>query len=438
MTSAPTKDTQAILLLCARLGQRQDSAQPLNARQYAAFARWLRERSLRPGNLLHDIGRAQLRDLSLKGVSRDQVERLLDRGAALGLMVERWTSGGMWIISRGDEKYPARFKSYLQHAAPPIIYGVGDQSSLQKGGLAIVGSRHSSEENMDFAQRLGGVCAKQKIQVISGAAKGIDSESMMAAINEAGFAVGILAEGLGRAAVAAAYHDAIIEGRLTLISSYEPESRWFAFTAMERNKLIYALADAAVVVASSDEQGGTWSGAVEALKQGQIPIYVKASGEVSSGNRKLIEAGGQEFPSEAWHNLSQLFNNSPRISLLFDKRNQSRTGQSGEILTEPRSSVSTSAQPGLTSSATEGLAHAKSSDVYDHVLGIILNVVAVPLDEASIAKKLDVVPSQARAWLKRAVQEGKIEKLKNPVRYVRKTDSSLFAHQQELTADKIS
>ncbi len=439
MIPTPTQDTQAILLLCARLGQRHDVAQPLNTRQYAALARWLHERSLRPGSLLQNDGRAQLTDLRLKGLDRDQLERLLDRGTALGLMVERWTRSGIWIISRGDDEYPARYKSYLQHGAPPVIYGVGNQLCLRKGGLAIVGSRHASEEDMSFAQRLGGACAEQKISVISGAAKGIDSESMMAAVNQSGAAIGILADGLGRAALGAAYHDAILEGRLTLISPYEPESRWFAFAAMERNKLIYAMADAAVVVASSDEEGGTWAGAVEALKQGRIPIYIKVSGEVPVGNRKLIEAGGQGFPSDVWHNLTRLFDNSPRSSLLFDKRNQLKTIQEDEPKIESPSSLSASVSSGLTSATPVTAAHGNGYDAYSHVLDIILDAVSDPLDEGSVARTLDVLPSQAKAWLKRAVQEGKVQKLKKPVRYVRTSNSpSLFAQHQKLTGGKRS
>lgn len=432
MISAPIEDTQAILLLCAKLGQRDGSAPALNPRQYTALASWLHERSMRPGNLLHSNGRAQLADLQLKGLDRDRLERLLDRGAVLGLMLERWSRSGIWIVTREDEEYPPRCRSYLQHAAPPILYGVGEQSSLQNGGLAIVGSRHASEEDLAFANRLGHACAEQKIAVISGAAKGIDSESMVAALKQRGSAIGVLADGLGRAAVSAPHHDAILEGRLTLISPYEPESQWFAFTAMERNKLIYALADAAVVVAASDEQGGTWAGAVEALKQGQIPIYVKAFGEASVGNRKIIEAGGQEFPPDVHVNLVQLFNTPPRSSLLFDRRNQPETSQTREtVITQ--SEISTDTHPD-SASATAGLSaqDGHGCDAYGHILGIILDLLVEPLDEHSIAKKLNVLPSKAKAWLKRAVQEGKIEKTRKPVRYVRLlSEPSLF--EKEMT-----
>ena len=255
---------------------------------------------------------------------------------------------------------------------------------------------------------------------------------MVAALKQRGSAIGVLADGLGRAAVSAPHHDAILEGRLTLISPYEPESRWFAFTAMERNKLIYALADAAVVVAASDEQGGTWAGAVEALKQGQIPIYVKAFGEASVGNRKIIEAGGQEFPPDAHVNLVQLFNTPPRSSLLFDRRNQPETSQTREtVMTQ--SEISTDTHPDSTS-AKAGLSaqDGHGCDAYGHILGIILDLLVEPLDEHSIAKQLNVLPSQAKAWLKRAVQEGKIEKTRKPVRYVRLlSEPSLF--EKEMT-----
>jgi predicted Rossmann fold nucleotide-binding protein DprA/Smf involved in DNA uptake len=326
-------------------------------------------------------------------VAGDRVGPLLDRGAVLGLLVERWISGGIWIVSRGDEAYPLRYKTYLQGKAPPLIFGVGEHSLLQSGGLAIVGSRRASEEDTGFAERIGVACAEQKVPVISGAAKGIDSESMMSAINQRGTAIGVLAEGLGRAAVAPPYHEAIVEGRLALISPYEPEARWFPYTAMERNKLIYALADAALIVASSDGEGGTWAGAVEALKQGQIPIFVKASGEVAAGNRKLIQSGAHEFPQEPWNDLRKLLENpSPPGTLALG-------GQS----LDPR------------------------------VLEAIVELLTEPLSQSSIAERLHLPPGRVRIELKRAIEEGRVKKTKKPVRYIRgKNSLPLFANEPEL------
>lgn len=439
MMPSPTQDTQAALLLCAHLGQRHDVANPFTAKQYSALAKWLHERSLRPRDLLLDSGRAALANLDLPEVAKDQVERLLDRGAALGMLVERWTNAGIWIVSRGDEEYPARYKTYLQHRAPPLIYGVGNVASLQSGGLAVVGSRDASKEDIAFAQRVGAACADQRLPLISGAAKGIDSESMMSAINRKGTAIGVLADGLGRAAVAPAYHEAILDECLTLISPYEPGSRWFAFAAMERNKLIYALADAALVVAWSNEEGGTWTGAVEALKHKQIPVYVKGLCEIPAGNRKLIQSGARESPREPWTDLRQLFaKSSPPNTPSVDDRTLTEVSESGGVpLSEqPRSDSPT---PVSTPTPSDRAADQdrSPSDAYHHIIEVMLDLLAEPMDAKALAEKLNVSPPQANAWLKRAVKEGSVEKTKK--RYARAaTPLSLFAHDSEAAANKRS
>ena len=76
---------------------------------------------------------------------------------------------------------------------------------------------------------------------------------------------------------------------------------------MERNKLLYGLSDAALVVASSADSGGTWAGACEALQYSRVKVFVKSSGTVAPGNPKLLRMGGIPFPVEPWENLRALF-----------------------------------------------------------------------------------------------------------------------------------
>jgi DNA processing protein len=67
--------------------------------------------------------------------------------------------------------------------------------------------------------------------------------------------------------------------------------------AMARNKLIYALSDFGLVIASDAEKGGTWAGAEEALKSGMVPVFVVDGPDVPDGNRLLIKRGAIPFPS---------------------------------------------------------------------------------------------------------------------------------------------
>src|ERR1035441_3116641 len=103
MNDGLSADTQAVLLLCGRLGQVENNGvKPLTPKQYGALARWLRERSMRPADLLDSQGRARLAELQIAGLTREAVEPLLDRGGALGIMTDRWASRGLWVLSRGE------------------------------------------------------------------------------------------------------------------------------------------------------------------------------------------------------------------------------------------------------------------------------------------------------------------------------------------------
>src|SRR5207237_259954 len=78
------------------------------------------------------------------------------------------------------------------------------------------------------------------------------------------------------------FRGAIEAGRLTLMSPYDPDSRFTVWNAMDRNKDVYALSDCGIVVSSDFDKGGTWAGAVENLGADWVPLFVRrvrAAGE---------------------------------------------------------------------------------------------------------------------------------------------------------------
>jgi predicted Rossmann fold nucleotide-binding protein DprA/Smf involved in DNA uptake len=257
--------------------------------------------------LLTSEGQAKLEGLRTAELNPNRVTPLLERGAALALTLERWERSGLWVISRSDPKYPERLKRYLAQGTPPLLYGIGSKDLLNQGGLAGVGSRDRSEEDGEFARRVGESCAKEDITIISGAAKGIDRDAMSGALDAGGWALGVLAEGLAKTATSGQYRAGLVNDHITLISPYDPDSRWFAHLAMERNKLLYGLSDAALVVASAADSGGTWVGATEALAHGKVRVFVKTAGMAAPGNPKLVSMGAIPFPSEPWENIRSLF-----------------------------------------------------------------------------------------------------------------------------------
>ncbi|MEI9864693.1 MAG: DNA-processing protein DprA [Limisphaerales bacterium] len=93
---------------------------------------------------------------------------------------------------------------------------------------------------------------------MSGGAKGIDRAAMHGALLADGDVAGVMADSLERAALARDNREPLMEGRLVLISPYDPAAGFNVGHAMQRNKVIYALADAGLVVTSDFEKGGTW------------------------------------------------------------------------------------------------------------------------------------------------------------------------------------
>jgi DNA processing protein len=227
-----------------------------------------------------------------------QLRALLARGFALSLSVEKWTTHGIWIVARDDERYPARLKARLKHLAPPLLYGCGESAVLNSGGVAIVGSREVDEAAIGFTQEVAKACAGAQMTVVSGGARGVDQVAMLAATEAGGKVSGVVADSLARNSTAANAREAIQEGRMTLISPFDPLAGFHVGNAMARNKLIYALADYGVVISSGYNEGGTWSGAIEQLQKLKfVPLFVRDGAQVPEGNKRLLSAGGLPFPA---------------------------------------------------------------------------------------------------------------------------------------------
>lgn len=235
-------DTQAILLLCASFGlSHTTKPKPLTLREYNSLAIWLKDNDLTPKDLFDSIIQNKLLQLTINQLESHRILALLKRGVMLSLAVEKWTNQGLWILSRGDAEYPKCLKQRLKYQAPAILYGVGNKKLLDQGGLVIVGSRDLDDAGLEYIQKLIKTCVQQKIQIIAGGARGTDRALMLGTIEAGGTVVGVMADGLAKAAVAKDYRRGIQKGRLTLISTLDPDAGFKINNAMGRNKYIHAL-----------------------------------------------------------------------------------------------------------------------------------------------------------------------------------------------------
>ena len=215
------------------------------------------------------------------------------------MVLEKWTRAGLWVLTRENPHYPAKMKAQLERKSPPVLVGCGNRQLCNSPAIAVVGSRDASEDDLLFTADYGGVIAGGQYSVVSGGARGVDETAMLGCIESGGSAIGILADSLLRASTSSKYREALENDQLVLISPYNPEARFNVGNAMARNRLIYACADAAVVIASGKNKGGTWQGATEALREDRIPVWIRNTPAGPEGNLALIKRGGCDLGEAA-------------------------------------------------------------------------------------------------------------------------------------------
>lgn len=292
-----TNDSRAILLLCSHLGLSSNSdLAPLTLKDWNPLARKLQAASMRPEDLL-DLPVFDLQNrLELAEENAQRIARLIQRSGSFTIELERLASLGIFAVTRSDKEYPARYRQRLKESAPSILFYSGEKALLGQPGIAIVGSRHLDETGQSCAEFVGNACGLSGLVLYSGGAKGVDSISMRTALLARGTAVGILADSLEKAIQDPDYRGAIDRGDVCLVTPYSPNAPFSVGTAMGRNKLIYTLADYAIVIASDAERGGTWAGATEALKARWVPVFILDHSDMPEGNKLLLEKGGLKFP----------------------------------------------------------------------------------------------------------------------------------------------
>ena len=298
-TLAP--DAPAIILLCTSLGADAGAGlRPLGPVTWSRLDEALRRQSFQGARDLIGLAADEIaRSLGVEEEAAAGYVRLLSRSGQLAFELDRLRSRGIWVVTIIDDAYPAVLRDRLGSGAPPVLFGSGPAGLLTGGGIAIVGSREADDAAVAFTERLAAAAAAGGSAVVSGGARGIDVTAMRVAFAAGGTVVGVVPEGVERRLREASTRTAVAAGEAVLVSPYHPAAAFSAGAAMGRNKLIYALSDVAVVVSSAEGSGGTWTGAVEALRGGWVPVLVRDEPGAPAGNRALIAQGATPIVPEA-------------------------------------------------------------------------------------------------------------------------------------------
>jgi predicted Rossmann fold nucleotide-binding protein DprA/Smf involved in DNA uptake len=294
-----SEDGQAALALCSPFALTNDGPSALTLSEWNELEEKLRSSSLSGPAGLQGLEAATIaKELQISEGEAERLAALLDRAGRLAMELEGVFSRGMWVTTRVDQTYPARLRDTLKQQAPTVLFGSGERHLLKRPGIAVVGSRNIDERGMAFAREIGRKIVEAALPVVSGGARGTDRVAMDGAMAAEGIAVGVLADSLEATIRKPDVRELVLDGRLVLLTPYAPTAGFSVGGAMGRNKTIYGLSEFAIIVSSELNSGGTWAGAVEALKAGWCPVFVRDGSATPEGNSALIKRGAKPLGEE--------------------------------------------------------------------------------------------------------------------------------------------
>ncbi|MGM0653329.1 MAG: hypothetical protein ACQES4_11215, partial [Bacillota bacterium] len=254
------------------------------------------------------------------------------------------------------------------------------------------------------------------------------------AIAEGGSAISFVPDSLTRKIKDKDIRNTILDGKLLMITINNPSARFYAYAAMDRNKYIYALSEYAVVVSSKEKNGGTWAGADENLKKKYVPLFVRSGDEVPLGNKKLIELGGNPLGLEIIENsnisIRQWFEDNKKAEFIQDSLYQNGSNilsapQEDRIAAKVEENIN---GKGHYKTSPEMHEQTESLDAYNIIVPYIKKVLSEPKNQEELSEVFKVNKAQMSQWLKRAIENNEIVKLKRPVKYALKKNSKKLSN----------
>ena len=209
---------------------------------------------------------------------------------------------------------------------------------------------------------------------------------MLGALEVDGTAIGVQADNLLRACSSAKYRQHLSGKNLVLISPFNPEASFNVGNAMQRNKYIYCLADAALAVCSG-VTGGTWNGAKDNIKKGWVPMWVKRTDDEGAGNSELVRLGASWASDKIPElDISVLFKPTKvKAVLKVDTGTKTRNDNSSDMDSSGKGPIS-------------------DVSFYDFFLAKVQCLCGdEPQTKDELVKSMEISKTQFDVWIKRAV-----------------------------------
>ena len=233
-----------------------------------------------PSRLLHHLVRTTLTGGQLRDAER-QADAALRRVEELGGHALVW----------GSPSYPKQLRQLID--PPPIVFAIGRLALLNRGAVAVVGTREATPYGRRISRWLARELGRRSVTVVSGLARGIDAAAHEAALDTVGSSIAVLGTGLD---VAYPRSNARLASDLRasglVLTEFLPGTPAMRHHFPRRNRLVAALSSAVIVV-EAGSKSGSFITVDHALDLGKPVFGVPGSVDspVSRGVHDLLRQG---------------------------------------------------------------------------------------------------------------------------------------------------
>lgn len=193
-------------------------------------------------------------------------------------------------IKIGDKNYPKLLKAIRK---PPKVLRIRGSLPPNRNIIAISGSRKTTQQVLDAANRIGKMLAQHGYTIVAGLAYGCDTAAIEGALSEGGKVIGVVPGGFkslqGQEKQLA---EKIFAAGGIVLSEYPDHlTKVFSRHYLRQSEIITGLSEKTIIIAA-EERSGSSATATRALRQKRkviITRYVKAKIEEAT----LVENLGE-------------------------------------------------------------------------------------------------------------------------------------------------
>lgn len=175
---------------------------------------------------------------------------------------------------------------------PKKLYVLGNLELLNTDSISIVGSRLCTSYGASIARTFSRELAKKGITIVSGMAKGIDSNAHLGAIEANGKTIAVLGSGFNHIYPNKMVYEEILKSGGTVITEYREDTEVSPQGFRDRNRIVAGLSLGTLVIEAKQKSGtGITANYVKRYKRKLFCIPHSIEDEAGIGTNRLLKKG---------------------------------------------------------------------------------------------------------------------------------------------------